>query len=128
MNPKVENLYDITIGYEGLKSLDGCNENEYPENIYTIPKIFLQNKGPKTVYMHIQKFKISDIPKDENLDEWIQSIFQQKDIAMDNFYKNGTFSDNYHTHNVKPQLYDYLLVISCVILAIFTIKVICSIF
>lgn len=79
-------LYDLTIGYQGVKA------NENPEDVYTIPSIFSTCRYPKQIHVHIRRFKISDLPKDDDaFAQWMFDRFVEKDQLMAHFYEHGKF-------------------------------------
>lgn len=97
----VDEVYDITLAYSGLKASD------YGQDIYKIEKVFLQGKNPERVDFFIRSFKIDEIPigkEDETKDEydiaqkkfedWLFNVWSEKDELMDNYYKTGSFIRN----------------------------------
>jgi len=94
----VDEIYDITLAYSGLKASD------YGQDIYKIERVFLQGKNPDRVDLFIRSFKISEIPigkEDESEEEyaksqkifedWLFNVWTEKDQLMDNYYKTGSF-------------------------------------
>lgn len=106
----VDEVYDITLAYSGLKASD------YGQDIYKIEQVFLQGKNPNRVDFFIRSFKIDEIPigkEDETEEEyaaaqkkfenWLFGVWAEKDQLMDNYYKTGSFitekdeQDRYNT-------------------------------
>ncbi|CAI4255828.1 CPA_1a_G0002400.mRNA.1.CDS.1 [Saccharomyces cerevisiae] len=97
LKPSIENLYDITIGYSGVK------QEEYGELIYGLKSIFLEGRYPKLVDIHIRAFDVKDIPlEDEHeFSEWLYRIWSEKDALMERYYSTGSFvSDPETNHSV----------------------------
>lgn len=87
LKPSLEAVYDITIGYSGVK------KEEYGELVYRLPNIFIKGKSPKLVDMHIRAFNVTDIPCDdeEEFTKWLYNVWQEKDDLMETYYKKGSF-------------------------------------
>jgi hypothetical protein len=83
----VEYIYDFTIGYSGVGA------NDIPENVYTIQSIFFFHHYPKQIHVHVRRFKIDQIPKEdeEEFSQWVHQIWVEKDELMGHFYKYGVF-------------------------------------
>ncbi|EDO17461.1 hypothetical protein Kpol_1037p58 [Vanderwaltozyma polyspora DSM 70294] len=90
LSTSIDVVYDVTIGYSGVK------KDEYGELIYRLPKIFLEGKMPKLIDIHMRALKIEDIPIDDEdkFNNWLYDIWQEKDELMEFYYKNGTFKTN----------------------------------
>jgi hypothetical protein len=90
LDDSVEWLYDLTIGYSGIKTGD------YPENIYTMGNIFFFNKQPKEIHVHVRRFLVKDIPvHDESaFSQWVYQRWNEKDDMMAHFYKHGRFESS----------------------------------
>lgn len=95
LKPSIGNLYDITIGYSGVK------QKEYGEQIYGLKSIFLEGKYPKLVDIHIRAFNVKDIPlEDENeFSEWLYNIWSDKDALMEKYYSTGSFVSDVETNH-----------------------------
>lgn len=90
LGDSVEWLYDLTIGYSGIKPGD------YPENVYTMGNIFFFNKQPKEIHVHVRRFLVKDIPvHDESaFSQWVYQRWNEKDDMMAHFYKDGRFESS----------------------------------
>ncbi|SMN21417.1 similar to Saccharomyces cerevisiae YDR018C Probable membrane protein with three predicted transmembrane domains [Maudiozyma saulgeensis] len=88
LQPSLNVVYDITIGYSGVRS------GEYAESLYGLKSIFLESKYPKLVDIHIRGFKVEEIPVDdeEAFNEWLYNVWREKDELLDRYYKIGTFN------------------------------------
>ncbi|KAI9105883.1 acyltransferase-domain-containing protein [Phlyctochytrium arcticum] len=116
LQPDVTHLFDITMGYEGL---DG---KQAPYDVYSLSRVFFEARGPKRVFMHVERFPVKSLPgfdtaglvntkEDEKLDQttvqaakdeqrldsftlWLRQRFLKKDELMTDFYKYGKFAHN----------------------------------
>lgn len=95
----VQDLVDLTMGFTGVPPSD------FAQDIYTVPRVFTQSIYPSQVHIHIQSYKLSQIPglkstdtQDqpdvENADftNWLYERFQSKDQLMAKFYTQGCFT------------------------------------
>jgi hypothetical protein len=87
LDDSVEYMYDFTIGYSGIKPTD------IPEKVYTIQGIFFFKDFPKKINIHVRRFRVSDIPKDNDqaFNKWVLDRWAEKDELMAHFYQNGCF-------------------------------------
>ncbi|CCH62843.1 hypothetical protein TBLA_0I01850 [Henningerozyma blattae CBS 6284] len=90
LKPSLDVVYDVTIGYSGVK------KHEYGELIYTMKNIFLEGKPPKLVDIHIRAFKLNEIPLDsiEEFTEWLFKVWQEKDQRLIKYYETGHFGSD----------------------------------
>ncbi|AGO13504.1 AaceriACL173Cp [[Ashbya] aceris (nom. inval.)] len=96
--PSCECVYDVTIGYSGVK------KTTYAEQIYDLQSIFLQGQGPKLVDVHIRTFKLSEIPYQEEkaFESWLYKVWGEKDKLLERYYQKGSFDlDPELTHTVS---------------------------
>ncbi|KAJ3051924.1 hypothetical protein HK097_007073 [Rhizophlyctis rosea] len=120
MQPHVQKLYDITIGFEGVDSSEG--EPKYAYDVHTLPSVFFAGKAPKRIHMHVREFVVSELPGfaaggkggSESTDEsgrevdedaveerselfgrWLRQRWMEKDGMMDEFYGSGSFQKVY---------------------------------
>lgn len=142
LKDSVEIIYDITIGYSGVK------QHEYGQDIYSLSNVFLEGKNPKDVNMFIRTFKINEIPignlnydneDDEKLavkefEDWLFKIWKEKDELLDRFYLTGSFVNEENESNVnsinaqfKVGFFELLRVFTIPILFILILRVIYSI-
>lgn len=101
LRTSIDSVYDITIGYSGVK------QHEYGELIYTLPNIFLKGQLPKLVDIHIRDFKINEIPIDdeEKFSEWLFKVWREKDELLDIYYEKGSFIDNNEESSVVTDFF-----------------------
>ncbi|KAK4548714.1 hypothetical protein LTR36_008487 [Oleoguttula mirabilis] len=80
-------LYDCTIAYEGVP------KGMYGQDIYTLRSSFFEGRPPKSVNMYWRRFKISDIPldNDEAFGRWLNNRWREKDYMLEYFYKFSHF-------------------------------------
>lgn len=95
----VEVVYDVTTAYSGLRP------DQYGEDEFTLKSIYLLGYGPSAVNYSIRGWNISDIPLGDSLididdvpeedlkkfEEWLYTIWYEKDELMLRFYKTGSF-------------------------------------
>ncbi|CAF1558421.1 unnamed protein product [Adineta steineri] len=74
----LDTVDDITIGYEG--------------NIPEAEIDLLKGSIPKTVHFHVKRYNIKDLPEtDEEIGEWLQVCWEQKENRLKEFYTNNQF-------------------------------------
>ncbi|USW56022.1 Putative phospholipid/glycerol acyltransferase [Septoria linicola] len=80
-------LYDCTIAYEGVP------KGMYGQDIYTLKSSLFEGRPPKSVNMYFRRFKIADIPyqDDEAFSRWLINRWREKDYMLDYYYKFGNF-------------------------------------
>ncbi|KAK0336262.1 hypothetical protein LTR91_016536 [Friedmanniomyces endolithicus] len=80
-------LYDCTIAYEGVP------KGMYGQDIYTLKSSFFEGRPPKSVNMFWRRFKIADIPLDNDavFGRWLTNRWREKDYILEYFYKFGHF-------------------------------------
>lgn len=117
-------LYDVAIGYSGLK------KEEYGELVYRIKNFFIEGKPPKLVDIHFRAFKINEIPL-ENQDvfsDWLFKVWYEKDRMLDRYYETGTFVENPKDCHVVEDGFKISFIEILIALLMPVIGVICSIF
>lgn len=96
----VEEVYDLTIGYSGVRP------DEYGQDIYGLWSVFLLGNSPEFVDIDIRVINIEDIPlgkleyddpeeeeKDKKIfEDWLFDVWQKKDNLMDKYYASGSFA------------------------------------
>lgn len=97
-----EVVYDVACGYGGLKPED------YGEDVFTLKAFYLLGYGPSSVNYHIRAWNLKDIPlgNDDSVDidtvdpevlkkfeDWLFTVWYEKDKLMDKYYKTGTFAE-----------------------------------
>lgn len=92
-------LYDCTIAYEGVPA------GQYGQDIFTLRSSFFEGRPPKSVNMHWRRWRISDIPidNDEAFAMWLRNRWTEKDYLLDHFYKHGTFPEGDPVTAMKKQ-------------------------
>lgn len=80
-------LYDCTIAYEGVP------KGQYGQDIFTLRSSFFEGRPPKSVNMFWRRFKISEIPidNDEAFGRWLNNRWREKDYILEYFYKFDQF-------------------------------------
>ena len=80
-------LYDCTIAYEGVP------KGLYGQDIFTLKSSFFEGRPPKSVNMFWRRFKISEIPldNDETFGTWLNNRWREKDYILEYFYKYNQF-------------------------------------
>ena len=120
MQPHVEKLYDITIGFEGVNSTD--SNPKYAYDVHTLPSVFFAGNGPKRIHMHVREYVVGELPgfaaggkggaestdesgretdeaaveeRSELFGKWLRERWMEKDGMMDEFYRSGSFTKVY---------------------------------
>jgi 1-acyl-sn-glycerol-3-phosphate acyltransferase len=80
-------LYDCTIAYEGIPN------GMYGQDVFTLRSSLFEGRPPKSVNMHWRRYRIQDIPtdNDEAFGRWLTNRWREKDYLLEYFYKFGTF-------------------------------------
>lgn len=80
-------LYDCTIAYEGVP------KGMYGQDIFTLKSSFFEGRPPKSVNMYWRRYRISEIPvdNDEAFGRWLQNRWREKDYILEYFYKFNQF-------------------------------------
>ncbi len=80
-------IYDVTVGYSGLKSTD------YPESVYSLMGLFWTGKAPSQIHYHLQYIPLKQIPRDsaEAFSDWLRDRYYAKDALLNHFYAEGQF-------------------------------------
>ena len=80
-------LYDCTIAYEGIP------KGQYGQDIFTLRSSFFEGRPPKSVNLFWRRFKISDIPldNDEAFGRWLTNRWREKDYILEYFNKYNQF-------------------------------------
>lgn len=80
-------LYDCTIAYEGIP------KGQYGQDVYTLRSSFVEGRPPKSVNMFWRRFRISEIPfeNDDAFGRWLLNRWREKDYMLEYFYKYGSF-------------------------------------
>ncbi|KAJ2550925.1 hypothetical protein EV175_003882 [Coemansia sp. RSA 1933] len=98
LRAKVPYLYDLTIGYEGLK------KGDIPEDEYGLVSMYGKRVYPREVHIHVKRYAVSDIPDDdERFTEWMNRVYVEKDMRMAKFYELGHFPrDSSEDSSIPP--------------------------
>jgi 1-acyl-sn-glycerol-3-phosphate acyltransferase len=97
LQSRSEYLFDYTIGYSNHTS------KEYAFDKFSLFSIFCEGRGPAEIHMHVDRFKIADIPGISTLpydegeetspdfEDWLYKRFEMKDQLLADFYEKGHF-------------------------------------
>ncbi|KAJ1733681.1 hypothetical protein LPJ72_002749 [Coemansia sp. Benny D160-2] len=98
LRQRIPYLYDLTIGYEGLK------KGDIPEDEYGLVSMYGKRVYPREVHIHVKRYAVSDIPEDEEgFTKWMHHIFVEKDKRMARFYELGRFPhDSSEDSSIPP--------------------------
>lgn len=90
LRDSTEWLYDITIGYEGIPP------GEFGQDIFTLRSSMFEGRPPKSVNMHFRRFKIADIPidNDKSFDLWLRNRWREKDYLLEHFAQYNRFPED----------------------------------
>jgi 1-acyl-sn-glycerol-3-phosphate acyltransferase len=83
-------LYDCTIAYEGVP------EGQYGQDIFTLRSSMFEGRPPKSVNMHFRRFKISNIPidNDKAFEVWLRNRWREKDYLLEHFSRFNSFPED----------------------------------
>ena len=86
-------VYDCTIAYEGVP------RGQYAQDIYTLQAQYVQGNSPKCVHMYWRRFRVSDIPlnNEKSFDSWLRARWVEKDAYIEYFYRTGNFPSDVGT-------------------------------
>ena len=102
VDPSLDGIYDLTVGYSGL------TETDEPEKVYTLGQLFFAGNAPSQVHYHLSYIPLKEIPRQsaDEFGEWLRERFYEKDRLLDEFYKNGKFPNSRSiTKNLCPRHY-----------------------
>lgn len=90
-------VYDCTIAYEGVP------RGQYAQDIYTLQAQYIQGRSPKCVHMYWRRFRISDIPIDneKSFESWLRARWIEKDAYIEYFYRTGNFPNDVGTTKMR---------------------------
>jgi 1-acyl-sn-glycerol-3-phosphate acyltransferase len=82
-------LYDCTIGYEGIPP------GQFGQDIFTLRSSMFEGRPPKSVNMHFRRFKISEIPidNDKAFEVWLRNRWREKDYLLEHFVRHNRFPE-----------------------------------
>ncbi|KAF4979728.1 hypothetical protein FZEAL_4123 [Fusarium zealandicum] len=80
-------VYDCTVAYEGIP------RGGYGEQYFGLNSTYFQGRAPKSVNFHWRRFRIADIPLDDQkkFDLWLREQWYQKDALMEEYMTTGRF-------------------------------------
>jgi 1-acyl-sn-glycerol-3-phosphate acyltransferase len=127
---RAEYLYDFTMAFEGL---DPSKNSAW--EFYSFGKIYFEGNGPKSVHLHCERIKLTEIPgivagkeydpeeqTPAEFDEWLRGQFMLKDELMEEFAREGKFASKIHAddglkqlYHVGPEVMDWISVLGVVI-------------
>jgi 1-acyl-sn-glycerol-3-phosphate acyltransferase len=102
LKESTEWLYDVTIGYEGIPP------GQFGQDIFTLRSSMFEGRPPKSVNMHFRRFKIADIPIDNDrvFEVWLRNRWREKDYLLEHFVRYNSFPQdpNWLINQMKGQL------------------------
>jgi len=80
-------LYDCTIAYEGVP------KGMYGQDVFTLRSSLFEGRPPKSVNMFWRRFRIADIPIDDDqaFGRWLNNRWREKDYILEYYYKFSQF-------------------------------------
>ncbi|KAJ2473443.1 hypothetical protein GGI02_000854 [Coemansia sp. RSA 2322] len=94
---RIPYVYDLTMGYEGLK------KGDIPEDEYGLVSMYGKRVYPREVHIHVKRYAVADIPEDEEgFTNWMNQVFVEKDTRMARFYELGRFPHNHTEDEAIP--------------------------
>jgi hypothetical protein len=90
LKDSTEWLYDCTIGYEGIPP------GQFGQDIFTLRSSMFEGRPPKSVNMHFRRFKIADIPiqNEKSFDVWLRNRWREKDYLLEHFAQYNRFPED----------------------------------
>jgi lysocardiolipin and lysophospholipid acyltransferase len=98
LNDTVEWMYDCTLAYEGVPV------GQYGQDLFTLRGTYFQGRPPKSVNIHLRRFRIADIPLDDEKEfsDWLLARWREKDDLLQYYVENNRFpADEGVTPNVN---------------------------
>ncbi|KAH4084099.1 hypothetical protein HBH70_027370 [Parastagonospora nodorum] len=98
LNDTVEWMYDCTLAYEGVPV------GQYGQDLFTLRGTYFQGRPPKSVNIHLRRFRIADIPLDDEKEfsDWLLARWREKDDMLQYYVENNRFpADEGVTPNVN---------------------------
>ncbi|KAL5119104.1 hypothetical protein ACEQ8H_003028 [Pleosporales sp. CAS-2024a] len=83
----VEYLYDCTLAYEGVPV------GQYGQDLFTLRSTYFQGRAPKSVNMYWRRFRIADMPLDdeEAFSRWVLARWREKDDLLQYYVEHNRF-------------------------------------
>lgn len=80
-------LYDCTVAYEGIP------KGSYGQDVFTLKSSLFEGRPPKSVNMFWRRYRISEIPLDNDhaFGIWLNNRWREKDYMLEYFYKFSHF-------------------------------------
>ncbi|KAJ2685486.1 hypothetical protein IWW39_004237 [Coemansia spiralis] len=95
---RIPYVYDLTMGYEGLK------KGDIPEDEYGLVSMYGKCVYPRAVHIHVKRYAVADIPDDEEgCSKWMHQVFLEKDARMARFYELGRFPHDHSEDEAIPE-------------------------
>ena len=146
--PKINTLFDITVGYGGLSA------EQIPYYEYLVLNCFGARAGPKEIHMRIDQYDLSQLPgfdgkitqetlkgipqdtskeseafgpvanaRREAFNVWLRQRYMEKDVLMKEFYEKGKFetSGPVERWTVKPMALDWLLLAATLVSSVYLV-------
>lgn len=89
-NGQLKAIYDLTIGY--------------PKTLPQTELDMLRGKFPEEVHFHVKRYSASSIPyREEELKQWLNEIWQEKEKKLQKFYSSGSFIQQDYTPDCSKQ-------------------------
>jgi lysocardiolipin and lysophospholipid acyltransferase len=135
LQPHINTLFDITIGYGGLTA------QAIPYEEYLIENVFFSKRYPKEVHISVKRFQIDTLPgfdgkitaknmpqvqateseasvfdpltnaRKNAFNSWMRARFMEKDQELDYFYKNKRFpGETVATSEFSPNFSDFVII------------------
>jgi len=94
LGPRVNTVYDLTMGYEGYSGEIPSLEQMYTRNIdKDIPsfRTLISGVAPEKVHFHVTKYNAKEALESEDFTAWIDNVFVKKQELLRYFIKHQCF-------------------------------------
>ncbi|KAJ3017285.1 UNVERIFIED_CONTAM: hypothetical protein HDU68_011761 [Siphonaria sp. JEL0065] len=109
LQPVTTDLFDLTVGYSGVKT------DQVPFEVLLPDKVFFDGEYPLEIHVHCTHYSVRDVPgftpetintteeeRKKPFDTWLRSeVWSAKDARLARFYTNGTLTDGETEKNGK---------------------------
>jgi lysocardiolipin and lysophospholipid acyltransferase len=79
--------------HRNCRLTDECSRGGFGEEYFGLVSTYFQGRPPKSVNFHWRRFRLSDIPLDDqkSFDLWLREEWYKKDALMEEYMTTGRF-------------------------------------